>query len=30
MAAMYLIEDMAPSILQESGKTTWGKYGNAK
>jgi hypothetical protein len=26
MACMYLIEDMASSLLQNSGKTTWGKY----
>jgi len=30
MAFTYLIEDMAPSILQNSGKTTWGKYEGAQ
>jgi len=30
MAATYLIEDMAPAILQRSGKTTWGRYVDGK
>jgi len=30
MACMYLIEDMAAALLQESGKTSWGKYGKEK